>query len=71
MFFGGIVLNAMDEISSVCDKAQLDKERIEKEWMDTYNYPRKKKKRVRIELQVDYNIACWALEETDFEIFKV
>lgn len=71
MFFAGIVLNLMDDISSVRDKAQADKERIEKEWVNTYNYPRKKKKRVRKEMQVDYNIACWALEETDFEIFKV
>jgi len=70
MWFGGIILNALDDFYAIYEKAKSDKERIEKEWLETYKYPRKKKKRVRKELQVDYNIACWALELTDFDIVK-
>ena len=35
------------------------KKRILDEWEKSKNYPRKKKKRVRKELQLDWSIACW------------
>jgi hypothetical protein len=36
------------------------KKRILAEWENSKNYPRKKKKRVRKELQLDWNFACWS-----------
>ena len=36
------------------------KERILKEWRMTKNYPRKKKKKVRKSLQLDWSFACWS-----------
>lgn len=35
------------------------KEEILAKWEETKNMPRKMKKRVRKELQLDYSIACW------------
>ena len=35
------------------------KDRILKEWEMSKNYPRKKKKRVRKHLQLDWGFACW------------
>lgn len=34
-------------------------ERIRKEWHNSKNYPRKKKKAVRKELLLEWNIACY------------
>lgn len=36
------------------------KEEILKKWRESANYPRKKKKKVRKELQLDWSIACWS-----------
>lgn len=36
------------------------KERIRKEWENSKNYPRKKKKRVRKELLLDWSFANWS-----------
>jgi len=35
------------------------KKRILDEWEKSKNYPRKKKKKVRKHLQLDWNLACW------------
>jgi uncharacterized membrane protein YbaN (DUF454 family) len=35
------------------------KKRILDEWEKSKNYPRKKKKKVRKHLQLDWNFACW------------
>ena len=35
------------------------KDRIRKEWEESKKFPRKKKKRVRKELLLDWSIACW------------
>lgn len=35
------------------------KERIFKKFGESKSYPRKKKKKVRKELQIEYSIACW------------
>ena len=42
-------------------EANMDewKDRIRKEWENSKNYPRKKKKRVRKELLLDWSIANW------------
>lgn len=36
------------------------KKKILDEWEKSKNYPRKKKKRVRKKLQLDWNLACWS-----------
>jgi len=43
-------------------EANMDewKDRIRKEWENSKNYPRKKKKRVRKELLLDWSIANWS-----------
>jgi hypothetical protein len=35
------------------------KDRILKKWNESRNFPRKLKKRVRKELQIEWSIACW------------
>ena len=36
------------------------KKEILAEWEKSKNYPRKKKKKVRKHLQLDWNFACWS-----------
>lgn len=38
---------------------ELEKKRILDEWEKSRNYPRKKKKKVRKHLQLDWNFANW------------
>ena len=42
-------------------KANMEewKDRIRNQWEESKNFPRKKKKRVRKELLLDWSIACW------------
>ena len=35
------------------------KKKILDEWEKSKNYPRKKKKKIRKHLQLDWNFACW------------
>jgi hypothetical protein len=53
LMFGLTMMNQME--------ANMDewKDRIRKEWENSKNYPRKKKKRVRKELLLDWSIANW------------
>lgn len=46
------------------------KERILSQWRETKNFPRKKKKQRRKELQVDWSIANWN-PEFDFSDFNM
>jgi hypothetical protein len=54
LMFGLTMMNQME--------ANMDewKDRIRKEWENSKNYPRKKKKRVRKELLLDWSIANWS-----------
>lgn len=36
------------------------KQEIMTKWEESKNYPRKKKKKVRKHLQLDWNFACWS-----------
>jgi hypothetical protein len=42
------------------------KKEILAEWKRSKNYPRKKKKRVRKELNLNWSIACWNPFDYDF-----
>jgi hypothetical protein len=49
-------MGIMETVNAQCEKR---KKEILAEWDNSKNYPRKKKKRVRKELQLNWNIACW------------
>ena len=49
----------MDEIYTFESSREQWKEMIIQKFRESRNLPRKKKKQVRKELQVDWNIACW------------
>jgi hypothetical protein len=48
--------NAYAELQSNTEKW---KERIKREWRESRNYPRKKKKRVRKELNIEWSVASY------------
>ena len=49
----------LQEMAEIQEKQEERKKQILVEWEKSKNYPRKKKKRVRKELNLDYSIACW------------
>lgn len=49
----------MEELFSVEEKQKEWKKKIQVEWHKSKEYPRKKKKRVRKELILDWKIASW------------
>lgn len=56
---GAYLMMGMSMMNDMKTQQEERKEQILAEWRKTKNYPRKKKKRVRKELQLDYSIACW------------
>jgi uncharacterized membrane protein YbaN (DUF454 family) len=56
---GAYLMMGMSMLNDMKTQQEERKEQILAEWRKTKNYPRKKKKRVRKELQLDYSIACW------------
>jgi len=52
----GFAALMMDRVEMNQDKW---KQEILDEWEKSKNYPRKKKKKVRKHLQLDWNLACW------------
>jgi hypothetical protein len=46
--------------SVIEDNQEAWKERIKKEFIDSVNLPRKKKKKLRKSLQLEWNIANWS-----------
>jgi len=53
------LMMGMGMMESLKAKSEEKKKWILEEWERSKNYPRKKKKRVRKELQLDWSIACW------------
>lgn len=56
---GAYFAMGMSMMNDMKTQQEKRKEEILAKWRETKNYPRKKKKRVRKELQLDYSIACW------------
>jgi hypothetical protein len=56
---GAYLMMGMNMMNDMKTQSEERKKLILAEWRKTKNYPRKKKKRVRKELQLDYSIACW------------
>jgi hypothetical protein len=55
----GLLFHSLMMVNQI-DQNQSDwKSRIEDEFAESLNLPRKKNKRVRKSLQLDYNMACW------------
>jgi hypothetical protein len=56
---GAYVMMGLAMMENMQTQNEKRKEEILAEWEKSKNYPRKKKKCVRKELQLDWNIACW------------
>jgi len=56
---GGYLMMGMSMMEDMKTQSEERKELILAEWRKTKDYPRKKKKRVRKELQLDWAIANW------------
>jgi hypothetical protein len=54
-----ILSYGMITMSQIDQNMEDWKDRIRKKWQESKNYPRKKKKRVRKELLIDWSIANW------------
>jgi hypothetical protein len=50
---------AINEMHTFENTRKQWKEKIIKKYQESSNLPRKKKKQVRKELQLDWSIACW------------
>jgi hypothetical protein len=55
-----IIAIGMHFMNEMETRSENWKDRIRAEWENSKNYPRKKKKRVRKELVVEWSIACWS-----------
>jgi len=55
----GIMMFGLGMMESIKSKQEEKKEWILAEWERSKNYPRKKKKKVRKHLQLDWSIANW------------
>jgi len=49
----------MSMIDDINSRNELEKDKIREEWSKSRKYPRKKKKKVRKELLLDWRIASW------------
>lgn len=63
---GAYLMFGMGHFADMQHQMEDWKKRILAKWEESKNYPRKKKKRVRKELQLDWSIACY----DPFEGFK-
>ena len=58
-YFGSILAIGLNYMKEMEEMEKNWKARIRKQWQESKNFPRKKKKRVRKELQLEWSIACW------------
>ena len=56
---GAYMMMGLSMMNDMKTKSEQRKKEILAEWENSKNYPRKKKKRVRKELRLDWSIACW------------
>jgi hypothetical protein len=56
---GAYVMMGLAMMENMDAETERRKKEILAKWEESKNYPRKKKKRVRKELQLNWNIACW------------
>lgn len=63
---GALLMFGMGHYANMQSQQEDWKKRILAKWEESKNYPRKKKKKVRKELQLDWSIACY----DPFEGFK-
>jgi hypothetical protein len=55
----GMMMFGLGMMESIKAKSEEKKKWILEEWERSKNYPRKKKKKVRKHLQLDWSIASW------------
>jgi hypothetical protein len=60
-----LLMFAMNYMAEMKQCSEDWKKRIRAKWEESKNYPRKKKKKVRKELLIEWNLACY----DPFEIF--
>lgn len=63
---GALLMFGMGHYAQMQQQSEDWKKRILAKWEESKNYPRKKKKRVRKELRLEWSIACY----DPFEGFK-
>ena len=56
---GAYLMMGMNMMNDLKTQSEERKKQILIDWEKSKNYPRKKKKRVRKELNLDWSIACW------------
>jgi hypothetical protein len=56
---GAYVMMGLSVTGELKTQQEEKKKWVLEEWERSKNYPRKKKKQVRKELQLDWSIACW------------
>ena len=56
---GAYLMMSLGMMESIKEKSEEKKKWVLEEWERSKNYPRKKKKQIRKELQLDWSIACW------------
>jgi hypothetical protein len=56
---GAYLMMGMGIMEGIKSQSEKRKKEILEEWERSKNYPRKKKKKVRKHLQLDWSIACW------------
>jgi ABC-type phosphonate transport system ATPase subunit len=56
---GALLMFGMGHYANMQQQSEDWKKRIRTKWEESKNYPRKKKKRVRKELLVEWSIACY------------
>jgi hypothetical protein len=56
---GAYMMMGMSMMNDMKTQSEQRKKEILAKWEETKNMPRKMKKRVRKELQLDWSIACW------------
>ena len=56
---GAYVMMGLSMMENMSAMSEDRKREILAKWEESKNYPRKKKKQVRKELQLDWSIACW------------
>lgn len=56
---GAYMMMGLQMINEMKTQSEVRKKEIRSEWARTKDYPRKKKKQVRKELQLDWSIACY------------
>ena len=58
-YFGSILAIGLDYMKEMQEMEKTWKARIQKQWKESQNFPRKKKKAVRKNLRLEWLIACW------------